>query len=132
MYVAITRARRRLYLSMAQQRILHGQTQYGVLSRFVGEIPADIVHALSAPAKPYAAATLRPQQGIGQSEQQSPEADRQNFHGYRLGQNVRHPKFGTGVIIDAADKGDSARLTINFGKEGIKTLDTAFAKLEQL
>ena len=132
MYVAITRARRRLYLSMAQQRILHGQTQYGVLSRFVGEIPADIVHTLSAPAKPYAAATLRPQQGIGQSEQQSPEADGQNFHGYRLGQNVRHPKFGTGVIIDAADKGDSARLTINFGKEGIKTLDTAFAKLEQL
>ena len=45
---------------------------------------------------------------------------------------MRHPKFGTGVIIDASDKGDSARLTINFGKEGIKTLDTAFAKLEQL
>ena len=50
--------------------------------------------------------------------------------GFRPGQRVRHPKFGTGVIIEAVNKGESARLTINFGKAGIKELDTAFAKLE--
>jgi len=55
-----------------------------------------------------------------------------DYHGYTLGENIRHAKFGTGVIIDAIDKGSSARLTINFGANGIKELDTAFAKLEKL
>ena len=44
---------------------------------------------------------------------------------------MRHEKFGTGVIIDAVQRNNSARLTINFGKQGIKELDTAFAKLEK-
>ena len=54
------------------------------------------------------------------------------YAGFRIGQNVRHAKFGTGVIIDAVDKGESARLTINFGKQGVKELDTKFAKLEEM
>ena len=56
----------------------------------------------------------------------------QTYAGFRIGQNVRHVKFGTGVIIDAVDKGESARLTINFGKQGVKELDTKFAKLEEM
>ncbi|MFC2533794.1 MAG: DNA helicase II, partial [Neisseria elongata] len=56
----------------------------------------------------------------------------QTYAGFRIGQNVRHAKFGTGVIIDAVDKGESARLTINFGKQGVKELDTKFAKLEEM
>ena len=55
----------------------------------------------------------------------------QDFDGFHIGQNVRHEKFGTGVIIDAVQRNNSARLTINFGKQGIKELDTAFAKLEK-
>ena len=47
MYVAITRARKRLYITMAQQRMLHGQTQFGIVSRFVEEIPPEVLHYLS-------------------------------------------------------------------------------------
>ncbi len=125
MYVAITRARRRLYLSMARQRLLHGQTHFGVLSRFVGEIPPQVLHLLSAAAHHHTGQYPGPQP-VRQTEAPLPAAD---YHGFALGQNVRHDKFGTGVIIDACDKGHSARLTINFGKQGIKELDTAFARL---
>ncbi|MFP5074008.1 UvrD-helicase domain-containing protein [Neisseria sp. WLZKY-1] len=126
MYVAITRARKRLYISMAQQRMLHGQTQFGVVSRFVEEIPPQVLHFLS-PKKSAAFADAPPLRRSSPAENYQPA---QSYAGFRIGQNVRHAKFGTGVIIDAADKGNSARLTINFGKQGVKELDTAFAKLE--
>lgn len=130
MYVAITRARRRLYLSMAQQRLLHGQTQFGTTSRFVDEIPAHLMHLLRPKKQPAPAATNSPQRRvIGQEVAQKQPA--QDFDGFHIGQNVRHEKFGTGVIIDAVQRNNSARLTINFGKQGIKELDTAFAKLEK-
>ena len=128
MYVAITRARKRLYISMAQQRMLHGQTQFGVVSRFVEEIPPQVLHFLSPPkTATFADSPQTRRSDIRASESYQPA---QSYAGFRIGQNVRHAKFGTGVIIDAADKGQSARLTINFGKQGIKELDTAFAKLE--
>ena len=133
MYVAITRARRRLYISLAQQRLLHGQTQYGVPSRFVDEIPAELVQNLSAaPQRTIRAGSLKSGFAVSRAAAPDTAAENRSFHGYRLGQNVRHPKFGTGVIIDAEDKGQSARLTVNFGKQGVKTLDSAFAKLEGL
>lgn len=128
MYVAITRARKRLYISMAQQRLLHGQTQFGIVSRFVEEIPAELIHNLS-PQQRFRntgyQTTPAAKPTVFESYQKAAEYD-----GFRIGQNVRHAKFGTGVIIDAVDKGDSARLTINFGKQGIKDLDSQFAKLE--
>lgn len=131
MYVAITRARKRLYITMAQQRMLHGQTQFGVVSRFVEEIPEELLHYLSPKKQAvsgYAASgSAFRQASAGKTANYSPPKD---FSGFRIGQNVRHAKFGTGVIIDAVDKGESARLTVNFGKEGIKELDTKFAKLE--
>ena len=127
MYVAITRARRRLYISMAQQRMLHGQTQYGIASRFVDEIPPELLHHLSA--KPKRPAFVEPARQPAREPLPAAEAAG-NYHGFAVGQNVRHPKFGTGVIIEGVDKGESARLTINFGKQGIKELDTKFAKLE--
>lgn len=128
MYVAITRARKRLYISMAQQRMLHGQTHFGTVSRFVEEIPADLLHLLTP--------VLRPRfpvpEGISLRQREEPAAAPQpsDFDGFTLGQNVRHAKFGTGVIIDGEHKAGSARLTVNFGKQGIKVLDTKFAKLE--
>ena len=87
--------------------------------------------ASQAPKQPApAAATHNPQRRvIGQDFGQKQPA--QDFDGFHIGQNVRHEKFGTGVIIDAVRRNNSARLTINFGKQGIKELDTAFAKLEK-
>lgn len=132
MYVAITRARKRLYITMAQQRMLHGQTQFGIVSRFVEEIPPEVLHYLSIKKTAY--------DSYGNTRQTATFKDKiiddykqpQTYAGFRIGQNVRHAKFGTGVIIDAADKGESARLTINFGKQGVKELDTKFAKLEEM
>ncbi|MDO4998566.1 MAG: 3'-5' exonuclease [Neisseria sp.] len=132
MYVAITRARKRLYISMAEQRMLYGNSHFGVLSRFVKEIPEHLLLNLSDNK------SQRPAfgNGIGSPKTHKTPAQAssanlpQTFDGYRLGQNVRHAKFGMGVIIDAVCKGESARLTINFGAQGIKELDTKFAKLE--
>lgn len=130
MYVAITRARKRLYISMAQQRMLHGQTQFGIVSRFVEEIPLEVLHYLSPKKQGFNsfADAPRSRSNTVREDYKLP----QEYAGFRIGQNVRHAKFGTGVIIDAVDKGESARLTINFGKEGVKELDTKFAKLERL
>ncbi|SSY71256.1 UvrD-helicase domain-containing protein [Alysiella crassa] len=133
MYVAITRARKRLYLSMAQQRMLHGQTQFGVVSRFVDEIPEALLHHLSPKPKNK---NLNDNSHL-YFNQTAPAISRQElpreFDGFRVGENVRHAKFGVGVIIDARDKNDgSADLTINFGVDGVKTLNTKFAKLDKI
>ncbi len=127
MYVAITRAKKRLYISMAQQRLLHGQTHFGIVSRFVEEIPPEVIHRLSPAPQRFNSFTDAPKAKNRIIETYDLP---QQYHGFRIGQNVRHAKFGTGVIIDAVDKGESARLTINFGKQGVKDLDTKFAKLE--
>lgn len=145
MYVAITRARKRLYISMAQQRQLYGITQTSIVSRFIDEIPNELLHNLSLAQAPLGSLkTSATSFGVAQSHlahasQRQPENEcnatshtPRDYHGYTLGENIRHAKFGTGVIIDAIDKGSSARLTINFGANGIKELDTAFAKLEKL
>ncbi len=130
MYVAITRARKRLYITTAQQRMLHGQTQFGIVSRFVEEIPPEVLHYLSAKKNTFGGFdTPKPRTDIRAAETYQPS---KSYAGFKIGQNVRHAKFGTGVIIDAVDKGESARLTINFGKEGVKELDTKYAKLDVL
>jgi ATP-dependent DNA helicase UvrD/PcrA len=125
-YVAITRARYRLYLSHAQTRMLHGQTRYNIPSRFLEEIPQQLLkwltprfsrqkmlHAGGWSAKP--APVSRPNREVG---------------GFRIGQNVSHAKFGTGVIIDAEGQGTDARVQVNFGHQGVKWLALAVAKLQ--
>jgi len=122
MYVAITRARRRLYLSHAQSRMLHGQTRYGLPSRFLDELPEQVLMHLnrrSAPASPSGysapAAPRSPQGG--------------NDTGYRVGQSVAHAKFGTGIIIDFEGRGSDARVQVKFRDAGTKWLALAYAKL---
>ena len=141
MYVAITRARKRLYISMAQQRQLYGITQTSIVSRFIDEIPSELLHHLSPPKPTGSLKTSTTSFGVAKNhsprvssrQPETPSSQTlRDYHGYTLGENVRHAKFGTGVIIDAINKGESARLTINFGANGIKELDTAFAKLEKL
>jgi DNA helicase-2/ATP-dependent DNA helicase PcrA len=128
MYVAITRARTRLYLSFAQTRLLHGQTRYNVASRFIDEVPAGITRWLTArvgagrfdaPSWPAAAATVS----------SKPAAAKASPSGYRIGQSVTHPKFGQGVIVNTEGSGTDARLQINFGRQGMKWLALEYAKL---
>lgn len=111
-YVAITRARRRLYLTHAQSRMLHGQVRYNVPSRFFDEVPAAQVRWLSArPADREAAESSA---GTGSTGFET----RRETPGWRIGQSVKHAKFGLGIIIDAEGRGTDARVQVNFRDAG--------------
>ena len=127
MYVAVTRARQRLYLSFAQTRMLHGQTRYNLPSRFLDEVPEELVKWLTpragkggfaAPSAPTYSSTPRRSESSGAGS------------GFRIGQSVMHAKFGLGVIINAEGGGSDARVQVNFGNAGIKWLALSVAKLE--
>jgi len=126
-YVAITRARRRLYLSHAQTRMLHGQTRYNVPSRFLEEIPEGLLKWLT-PRFSKQKAFLQPD--FSRQTQTTFQKPRQTGTGFRIGQNVVHAKFGQGVIVDAEGSGEEARVQVNFGREGVKWLAVAVAKLQ--
>ena len=132
MYVAITRARRRLYLSFAQSRMLHGQTRYGIRSRFIGELPEGGLKWLTPRLRE--AAGLRfggwHDAGLPPSVAAAAASSSQQNSGYRIGQTVRHARFGEGVIIRLEGSGTDARAKINFGAQGIKELLLSIARLE--
>jgi len=131
MYVAITRARQRLYLSFAQTRMLHGQTRYNMKSRFFDELPEVVLKWLTPQISARRgnlwqgdddfAAVARPAYAKAKAAQDS---------GYRIGQNVSHAKFGAGVIVNSEGSGQDARVQVNFGRNGVKWLALAYAKLE--
>jgi DNA helicase-2/ATP-dependent DNA helicase PcrA len=126
-YVAITRARHRLYLSHAQTRMLHGQTRYNIPSRFLEEIPQQLLKWLTprfSRQKAFTADFSR------QTKTPFPRSSGREVGGFRIGQNVLHPKFGNGVIIDAEGQGTEARVQVNFGNHGVKWLAVAVAKLQ--
>jgi len=133
MYVAVTRARQRLYLSFAQTRMLHGQTRYNVASRFLDEIPAGLLKWLTPKAKKsfggyssgYDSFSAETPTSSGYSRVREPEG-----LGFRIGQNVRHAKFGLGVIVNAEGGGNDAKVQVNFGSNGMKWLALSIAKLD--
>jgi len=123
MYVAMTRARRRLYLSHTQTRMLHGQTRYNVASRFLEEVPQELLKRLNdsvAPYVPPVTASSPAMRGRGAPV---------TVGGFRIGQNVMHPKFGSGVIVQAEGRGNDARVQVNFRNDGLKWLALEYAKL---
>jgi DNA helicase-2/ATP-dependent DNA helicase PcrA len=137
MYVALTRARKRLNISFAQTRLLHGQTRYNLPSRFLDEIPQGLLKWLTprfaAKPKPvshftagsFAKAPKRDPRFGG-----APAGTGGATCGFRIGQNVTHAKFGSGVIVDAEGQGTDARVQVNFGRQGVKWLAVAVAKLQ--
>ena len=136
MYVAVTRARKRLYLSFAQTRMLHGQTRYNLQSRFLEEIPVPLLKWLT-PKKPARGFVAEPTPRYYQPSPAAvaPRGERRagspaGGGGLRVGQNVTHARFGVGVIIAAEGSGQDARVQINFGSAGVKWLALAIAKLD--
>jgi DNA helicase-2/ATP-dependent DNA helicase PcrA len=125
MYVAITRARRRLYVSLAQSRMLHGQTRYNIPSRFLGELPSELVHWLS----PYRRRMDDVDDDAWKRVTEAPQATPPPSQ-WRIGQSVRHAKFGVGVIIDARGRGTDTQVQVNFRDSGVKWLALDYAKLE--
>ena len=116
MYVALTRARRRLYLSYAQTRMLHGQARYNIASRFVREIPEHLLRR--AGGRTSTAHTV------------SAYAVPSTVSSWRVGQDVVHPKFGPGVIVSVHGRGADARVMVNFRRDGMKELALEYAKLD--
>ncbi len=134
MYVALTRARRRLYLLLAQSRMLHGQTRYNVPSRFFRELPEALLQRVnhtrqaSAYARQGSSSYGAPARSLsGQSS--APSLQSRDFP-WRIGQAVTHAKFGAGVIVNAEGGGDDARVQVNFRDSGLKWLALAYARLE--
>ncbi len=142
MYVAITRAKERLTLSLAHARMLHGQTRYSMRSRFLDELPEDHLKWLTPRARTQAEpswgtrlhvdAHARP--STGRIEPRAPRAISSgvNVSGteYRIGQGVRHSRFGDGTIIRLSGQGADAQAEIVFQEAGAKTLALAVAKLD--
>jgi DNA helicase-2/ATP-dependent DNA helicase PcrA len=124
MYVAITRARRRLYLSHAQSRMLHGQIRYSLPSRFLEELPEQVLMHLNRRSEP-----AYPSGGFSAPAAAPRSTHTGNDTGYRVGQNVAHAKFGTGIIIDFEGRGSDARVQVKFRDAGTKWLALAYAKL---
>jgi superfamily I DNA/RNA helicase len=162
MYVAITRARKRLYISYAGCRMLHGQPRYGIVSRFIEEIPPALCKWLVLPEKQF-----ENNRGVAPSgggwgggnwgrgnnggawssgggrapgpdrdryptppQRASFEMQRPDEHPFAIGQNVRHAKFGDGVVINFEGRGLDARVQVRFSREGTKWLALQYAKLQ--
>ena len=124
-YVAITRARRRLYLTHAQSRMLHGQLRYNIASRFLDELPDGGVRWLS-PQR----ADMPPAREVATGIDARRDDAMTGRVGWRIGQSVKHAKFGLGIIIDAEGRGSDARVQVNFRDAGVKWLALEYAKLQ--
>jgi DNA helicase-2/ATP-dependent DNA helicase PcrA len=155
MYVAITRARKRLYLSHSQTRMLHGQTRYNLKSRFFEELPETCLKWLTPPQAAWAAAApsvggwqsgrrgghsagaspvSQPawtpgwlSTGDGKPPPRASEPDR--GVDIRSGQKVFHTKFGEGTVLSLEGAGADARAQVSFSRHGVKWLALSVAKL---
>ncbi|MES2415804.1 MAG: UvrD-helicase domain-containing protein [Pseudomonadota bacterium] len=155
MYVAITRARKRLYLSHSQTRMLHGQTRYNLKSRFFDELPEAALKWITPKNQGFASALGRggnawgdgAHSGGGRKDWASnvfagrsstperfasppvPEQRNAPAHGLKSGMSVFHAKFGEGKVMMLEGSGDDARAQINFTRHGVKWLALSVAKL---
>ena len=144
MYVAITRARKRLYLSYSQTRLLHGQTRYNVKTRFFDELPESALKWLTPKNQNFGGSAFG--YGAGYPSTRSgghgrdyattpsvgaavPEQKAMPAHGLRADMKVFHTKFGEGTVMSIEGMGADARAQVNFPRHGIKWLALSVAKL---
>ncbi len=120
-YVGMTRAMRQLYLTYAEKRRLHGVDSFGALSRFVREIPEELIDEVR-PRIQISRPVFSPRTSFVDTD----------VFGYKLGQRVRHTKFGDGVVLRLEGQGSNARVQVNFEAQGTKELMLAYANLEAL
>jgi len=121
-YVGITRAKQSLYVSYAEQRRLHGMDNFSQSSRFIAEIPDEYLEEI----RPRVQVSRPMRLQGGRSKQLAAGAEL----GIRLGQRVRHGKFGDGVILNCEGQGAHARVEVNFETAGTKWLVLSYANLD--
>ena len=123
-YVGITRAKETLYVTYAEQRRLHGMDSFSQPSRFIAEIPDEFVEEVRPRAQ-----VSRPLHRGGSTRRSGPISPSEEM-GVRLGQRVRHAKFGDGVILNCTGQGAHAQVEVNFEDVGTKILVLAYANLD--
>jgi DNA helicase-2/ATP-dependent DNA helicase PcrA len=129
-YVGMTRAMEKLTLSCAQQRFRFGSRSFGVPSRFLAEIPPDVVERVGSrfgapvPARKRFAAPEEPAYDYSYAQEAPAEGV------VAPGLRVRHPHFGTGVVLQVSGQGPSQKLKVRFERAGVKTLVLRYANLE--
>jgi len=123
-YVGITRAKQHLYLSHAECRRLYGSESYQPPSRFIREIPQQLIQEIRTTARVVTSASTIPRR-VAKPLDDAPS-------GLRLGQQVSHAKFGEGVILNYEGQGGHARVQVNFKKAGSKWLVVAYANLQTI
>jgi DNA helicase-2/ATP-dependent DNA helicase PcrA len=140
-YVGITRAQRRLVITSAARRRVFGEYQSTEPSRFIDEIPRELVEEIpSAAVSPYQSSFARFRaspygRGVRRAREESvayayEDEDQSVPEGLRPGIRVRHPKFGEGTVISMEPLDDDTKLVVRFNSVGQKTLRAKFAKLE--
>jgi len=119
-YVGATRAMRQLYITYAEQRRLYGVDTYGQPSRFIGEVPAELIEE------------IRPRLQVSRPVyiKRSASLDESPAPSMRMGSRVRHNKFGDGVVLNFEGNGPQARIQVNFENQGTKWLMLSYANLE--
>ncbi len=126
-YVGVTRAMRRLYMTYAEQRRLHGVDQFGTPSRFIAEIPTELIEEV----RPRVQVSRPVYTGRGAANISHYE-EPVSASGMKLGQRVRHGRFGDGVVLRLDGHGQGAQVEVNFERLGRKVLMLAYANLESL
>ncbi len=121
-YVGITRAMRRLFITYAEQRRLHGVDQFGMPSRFVSELPTELIEEVRG--RMQVSRPLYSGQSTPMIREEAP-----NDSGLKLGLRVRHARFGDGVILRLDGHGQGTQVEVNFELAGRKTLMLAYANL---
>ncbi|MEL7185175.1 MAG: DNA helicase II [Pseudomonadota bacterium] len=124
-YVGITRAMQTLYITHAEQRRLHGMDNFSQQSRFISEIPDEHIEEIRPRVQ-----VSRPMRNTRPTGRSSASGGGGNELGIRLGQQVRHKKFGDGVILNCEGQGAHARVEVNFENAGTKWLVLSYANLE--
>jgi DNA helicase II / ATP-dependent DNA helicase PcrA len=122
-YVGMTRAMKQLYLTYAEQRRLHGVDSYGSPSRFIREVPTELIEEVRPRIQVSRPVYLPRRQTLDEPA---------SLGGMRLGQRVRHGKFGEGVIVELEGQGSQVRVHVNFERQGAKWLMLAYANLEPM
>ena len=141
-YVGITRAEKHLFLSNARTRTIYGRTQYYTPSRFLQEVPRNLVHVIKRPVVQRPAMTSQVHKPTVKENANWFEQHKTNFFpressaaagcSFRVGDKVMHKKWGAGTIVTAKAADDGQEVTVAFAGGGIRSLLTKYAKLEKL
>ncbi len=118
-YVGLTRAMKQLYITYAEQRRLYGVDTYGQPSRFISELPAEVVEEIRPRLQVSRPVFVKRSSSLEESPSPS----------MRMGSRVRHSKFGDGVVLNFEGNGPHARIQVNFESQGTKWLMLSYANL---